>query len=159
MTFNFEEPLQVHYHDGKPEVEKTDLAKEIHKELHKDEKPANDADIEKASLYANLPKAKQKMDKSLNARSINSMLESYNRQRNEAKFDVKRNGNMIAIKADGYEFKCDDKAGTIETVKVPQNGLSMTLRASRLKGADIDNFFDEVEKHFERHKARNKETQ
>lgn len=158
MTSNFEEPLQIHYHDGKPEVKKVDLAKEIDKELHQDEKPINDADIEKSVLYANLPKAKDKMDKSLNARTINSVLESFNKQRNEAKFNVKRNGNIIVIKADGYEFKCDDKLGTIETTKVPNNGLKMSLKASRLKGADIDNFFDEVEKHLERHKIHNEET-
>lgn len=153
MTSNFEEPLEIHYHDGKPELKKVDLSKEIDKELHKEEKPINYFDSEKSALYANTPKAKQKMDKSINARSINSMLESYNRQRNEAKFDVKRNGNIITIKAEGYEFKCDDKAGTIETVKVPDNNLKMSLKASRLKGADIDNFFDEIEKHLERNKA------
>ena len=76
----------------------------------------------------------------------------YNRLVQYAK-DLYLIDNIIMIKADGYEFKCDDKAGTIEAVRVPQNGLSMTLRASRLIGADIDSFFDEVEKHLERHKV------
>ena len=153
MTSNFEEPLEIHYHDGKPELKKVDLSKEIDKELHKEEKPINYFDSEKSALYADLPKAKQKMDKSINARSINSMLESYNRQRNEAKFDTQRTGHTIIIKVDDYEFKCDDEQGTIITTKVPDKGLKMSLKTSRLKGADIDSFFDEVEKHLERHKA------
>lgn len=153
MTSNIDEPLEIHYHDGKPEIKKVDLVKEINKELHKKAKPQNDANAEKSALYANQPKAKQKMDKSINARTINGMLESYNKQRNEAKFDVQRNGHFIIIKIDGYEFKCDDKAGTIETTKAPTNGLKMSLKASRLKDADIDNFFDEVEKHLERNKV------
>lgn len=152
MTSNFEEPLEIHYHDGKPELKKVDLSKEIDKELHKEEKPINYFDSEKSALYADLPKAKQKMDKSINARSINSVLESFNRQRNEAKFDTQRNGHIITIKSDGYEFKCDDEQGTIITTKVPDKGLKMSLKAPRLKGADIDNFFDEVEKHLERNK-------
>lgn len=158
MTYNPEEPIEIHYRDGKPVAKKVDLAKEVQKELHQKEKPVNYFDAEKSALYANQPKAKQKLDKSINARVINSMLESFNRQRNEAKFDVKRNGNIITMKIDRYEFRCDDKAGTIETVKVPAGGLKMSLKASRLKGADIDNFFDEVEKHLERHKVHNMET-
>lgn len=158
MTSNFEEPLEIHYHDGKPELKKVDLSKEIDKELHEEEKPINYFDSEKSALYADLPKAKQKMDKSINARSINSMLESYNRQRNEAKFDTQRNGHTIIIKVDGYEFKCDDEQGTIITTKVPDKGLKMSLKAPRLKGADIDNFFDEVEKHIERHKTYQRDT-
>lgn len=150
---SIDEPLEIHYHDGKPEVKKKDLSKELNKELHKEEKPVNYFDAEKSALYANTPKAKQKMDKSINARAINSVLESYNKQRNEAKFDVQRNGHIIMIKADGYQFKCDDEQGTIITTKVPDKGLKMSLKASRLRGADIDVFFDEVEKHLERNKA------
>lgn len=74
------EDIEVHYKDGKPKLKKDDPLKEIHKDLLPDvEKPQ--ADIEKSALYANLPKAQIKKDRSITARALNSLLESYTNKR------------------------------------------------------------------------------
>lgn len=63
--------IDIEYHDGKPIKVEIDPAKEFKEELHKDTKVVSDFDAEKRALYANLPKAKAKMDRSITARSLN----------------------------------------------------------------------------------------
>lgn len=152
MSSNIDNAIEIHYKDGKPVRKKTDPLKEVTQELHKDLDADNVHDDIKSALYADQPKAKAKMDKSITARQMNMLAESYIKNRNEAKFDTKRNGHKITISTEGFIFDCDDEKGTIETIKVPENGLKMSLKSKRLIGADIDAFFDEVDKHLERNK-------
>lgn len=144
--------IEIHYKDGKPVRKKVDPLKEVTQELHKDIDADNLHDDIKSALYADQPKAKAKMDKSITARQMNMLAESYIKSRNEAKFDTKRNGHKITILTEGFIFDCDDEKGTIETTQVPENGLKMSLKSKRLIGADIDVFFDEIDKHLERNR-------
>lgn len=161
MTSNIDEPLQIHYHDGRPEIEKADIAKDIKKELHKDNEPENDADIAKSALYANTPKAKAKMDKSLNARAINSMLESFNRRRNETNFELSRlkmlNAPYCLIYADRapngiarWVFKWVFKDSKIVTDTRPENGYGFEWKSPKLAKFD-ENMLPEIYKKLEEH--------
>lgn len=136
--------LEVHYHDGKPEVEKHDISKEIHKELHKGDCKCNDADITKSALYAGLPKAKQKRDKSLNARAISSMIESFNKQRNEAKFSVRKQGDDTIITVNKHTFLCTTDKGIINILN-DFGKVVKSISDKNLKGAPLDKYLDKTE--------------
>lgn len=136
--------LEIHYHDGKPEVVKNDISKEIRKELHKKDCKCNDADITKSALYAGLPKAKQKHDKSLNARAISSMIESYNKQRNEAKFQVRKQGNDFIVIMDKRTFVCKPDEGIINVLNDNQKSIR-SISNKALKGRTLDKYLDKIE--------------
>lgn len=150
MTYNDDSVIKVHYHDGKPEIEKEDPSEEIRKELHPKQDKLNSADHEKSALYAGLPKATQKRDKSIDARIINTMLESFKSQRYEAKFKVRQRGNTFVIETNGLTFECYVKSGIIYVIG--KNGKSISsISSSELKNANIDKYFDKIEQYLSEH--------
>ena len=99
------------------------------------EEDANPFDATKRALYADQPKAKQKMDRSITARDLNMTLESFNRRRNEAQFELARlkmlNAPYCTIYSkDGqWIFRWNFKDATISTMKRPDNGYNLTWKS------------------------------
>lgn len=150
MTYNDDSVIKVHYHDGKPEIEKEDPSKEIRKELHPKQDKLNSADHEKSALYAGLPKATQKRDKSIDARIINNMLESFNKQRNETKFKVSKGFNSINVTCEGLRFECYVSRGQIFVIGKTGRILDM-IESPELKNANINKYFDKIEQYLKEH--------
>ena len=163
------------YKDGKPvkEKEPTDLEL-LQKELTPDE-DKNPADMVKSALYADTPKAKQKYDKSINARTINQAIESYHKRRNEAKQWNESNLKFSSIEgfegrwkkyqiAGGWEFTHDREAGILKTTKTPDGALKMEYKSTKLKnpqGLNVDEAFilAKIEEHLNRNKNLKKTNQ
>lgn len=128
MQDDFTNSIEIHYQDGKPIRKKTDPSDEIKKELKIDE-PSNMFDDTKRQLYANLPKAQLKKDRSITARQLNQTLESYNKKRTSFK-----NETTHLFEKDGYTFKWLPDEGTLTTIKKPSNGLDLSYISTKLKG-------------------------
>lgn len=135
MHFNrkSEDTLDIKYVDGKPVKVKNDPVKEIKKEL-KAEEPVNFADDVKRALYADQPKAKQKMDRSITARDLNQTVESFNKRRNEVKSLNESNTETFTFK--NWSFIWDKVAGTLKTNKKPDNGYNLEYKSPKLKNDD-----------------------
>ena len=162
------------YKDGKPvkEKEPTDLEL-LQKELTPDD-DKNPADMVKSALYADMPKAKQKYDKSINARTLNQAIESYNakraqtlqrqveaqRQIDRLKFELVRlkmlNAPYCTIyygrHSDGrpiWAFQWTFKTGSIITLAKPDDGYNIEYKNSyltRLTDKNIEKVYDILEK-------------
>lgn len=160
--------FHMSYKDGKPVKEKEPTELElIQKELNPDE-DKNPADTIKSALYADQPKAKVKMDKSINARMLNQSLESYNKRRTEARQWNESNLKFSSVTgfedrwkkytiAGGWEFMHDREAGILKTTKTPDGALKMEYKSTKLKnpqGLNVDEPFilSKIEDHLKRNK-------
>ena len=147
--------FDVKYVDGKPVKVKVDPLKELRDELEPEE-DANPFDATKRALYADQPKAKQKMDRSITARDLNMTLESFNRRRNEARFELARlkmpNAPYCAIfsKDRQWTFQWNFKDATISTMKRPDNGYELTWKNPKFSKFD-ENLLPEIYKKLSEH--------
>ena len=166
--------FHMSYKDGKPvkEKEPTDLEL-LQKELTPDD-DKNPADMVKSALYADTPKAKQKYDKSINARTLNQAIESYNakraqtlqrqveaqRQIDRSKFELARLKMLNAPHcmiyygrhSDGrpiWAFQWTFKTGSITTLAKPDDGYNIEYKNSsltQLTDKNIEKVYDILEK-------------
>ena len=161
--------IDIKYVDGKPVRVKTNELKELRKEL-KPEEPENTFDTTKRELYAELPQAQAKKDRSITARSLNTMLESFNanrtKYRNETKFELARlkmpNAPYcsIYVKAKDsttpiWAFTWTFADSTIKSTKEPVNGYKLSWKS--LKFSKFDNnllpaIYKKLEEHIKRRK-------
>lgn len=135
--------FHMSYQNGKPvKVKEPTETELLQKELVPDE-DKNDADIEKSALYADLPKAKLKMDRSINARALNSMVESYMQHRLETKFTYLvpdcSNPSHALILTGPWRFRWDIKTGTVTTIEKPSDGYNIEYKNSTLTSFTKEN--------------------
>lgn len=156
-----EDMIDIKYVDGKPVRVKYNELDELKKELEPEE-DANPFDAIKRELYANQPKAKQKMDRSITARDLNVTLESFNRRRNEAQFELARlkmlNAPYCAIfsKDRQWTFQWNFKDATISTMKKPDNGYNLTWKSSKFSKFDeelLPEIYKKLSEHINRVKS------
>lgn len=167
--------FHMSYKDGKPVKEKEPTELELlQKELTPDE-DKNPADMVKSALYADMPKAKQKYDKSINARTLNQAIESYNakraqtlqryteaaqRQIDRSKFELAvlkmPNAPYCIIYYGRYSdrrpiwaFQWTFKTGSIITLAKPDDGYNIEYKNSsltHLTDENIEKVYDILEK-------------
>lgn len=156
-----EDMIDIKYVDGKPVRVKHNELDELKKELEPEE-DANPFDAIKRELYADQPKAKQKMDRSITARDLNVTLESFNRRRNEAQFELARlkmpNAPYCTIfSKDGqWTFQWNFKDATISTMKRPDNGYNLTWKSSKFSKFDeelLPEIYKKLSEHINRVKS------
>lgn len=127
---------ELNFTDGKPQLVDIDPMKEIQDEI-KGPDEVNAADDAKSALYADMPKAKVKMDRSINARRLAFAVESYKRFREAALPNFSKitgfEDSSITYITKGWEFKWDKVAGTLKTLKKPDNAYNLEFRSSKLK--------------------------
>ena len=128
--------FDVKYVDGKPVKVKVDPLAELKKELQPDE-DENPVDVEKRTLYANLPQAQLKKDRSITARDLNMTVESYNQKRDEILYGIKystitgfenRWTKYLFSKPKGWEFMWDKVNGVLKTIKKPDDGYNLEYK-------------------------------
>lgn len=156
-----EDMIDIKYVDGKPVRVKHNELDELKKELEPEE-DANPFDAIKRELYADQPKAKQKMDRSITARDLNVTLESFNRRRNEAQFELARlkmlNAPYCTIysKDRQWAFQWNFKDATISTKKRPDNGYNLTWKSSKFSKFDkelLPEIYKKLSEHINRVKS------
>lgn len=128
MFSNDENELyDVKYIDGKPHRIKVDPFKDV-KDAIKPEEVDNELDNEKRTLYAGLPQAEIKKDKSQIARELNSTLESMNSflSRNE-------DNSIYTITKNGWAFEWNLDEGSLKSIHKPDNGYNLQYKSSKLK--------------------------
>ena len=164
-----EELFDIKYVDGKPVRVKKDPLKELKDELEPEE-DANPFDATKRELYADLPQAQIKKDRSITARQMNQFLESFNERRSrliESKFELHQlkmiNAPHCYIvygeKTDGsplWRFKWDYAKSSITTDVKPDNGYNLEWKNSKFSKFD-KNLLPEIYKKLEEHIKRKKQ--
>lgn len=157
--------FDIKYVDGQPVKVKKDPLKELRQELEPTE-DANPFDATKRALYADLPQAEIKRDKSMTARELNSTLESV-KQRNETQFTLAQlkmlNAPYCTIYAGKdltgapeWAFKWNFKDATISTVKKPDNGYDITWKSSKFSKFDkslLPEIYKKLEEHIKHRKV------
>lgn len=127
--------FDIKYVDGKPVRVKVDPLQELRDELEPEE-DVNQADVVKSALYADLPKAKAKMDRSITARALNQTLESYNRKRESAIAGFSSitgfENRWQDFMKDEWKFRWDKVNGTLKTVQKPENGFNLEYKSKKL---------------------------
>jgi hypothetical protein len=140
----------VKYVDGKPVKVKIDPLAELRKELGEPEEPINPADDAKRALYADLPQAHAKRDRSITARDLNMTLESYTKHRNEAGYkEFTSKGHLtildskdLAVISDPtgeYKFVWDKKKGVVKSSTMPAGKLKMEYTNPQIKSDTVAN--------------------
>ena len=140
-----EDIIDIEYHDGKPIRKKVNDLDELRKELEP-EKDANPFDATKAALYGDLPQASIKRDRSITARELNVLAESFMKRRFETSFSM-ITGNDARWKKyfnKDWEFLWNAVDGVLSTIKKPEYGYSLTLTSPKLKAQSVVD--EEVEK-------------
>lgn len=155
MTFN--DALEVHYVDGKPVVKKVDIVKDIKKELEP-EKDSNPFDDLKRQLYNDLPQASIKRDRSMTARALNKVLESFNRYKNENKItEVKIKAiGMRLFRCGEWEFEWYTKTGLLVSTDKPSNGYNLEYKSPSIiatKDGALEKVYKIMEEHIKRRKG------
>ena len=161
--------FHISYRDGKPVKEKEPTEIELLNKELTPEKDRNFADATKAALYADTPKANAKKDRSINARQLNSLLESFNNRRNRALSKRMYEADLVATidnlygdvttykVAGGWEFTHNKINGTLISTKTPEGAIKMEFKSSKLKdptnkGTNKQLIIEKIKEHLKRNK-------
>ena len=161
-----EDLIDIEYHDGKQVRKKVDPLKEIKDELTPD-KDANPFDATKAALYGDLPQADIKRDRSITARELNALAESFMKRRLESKFKLRTLRMLNAPHCyivyeenpDGsplWQFKWDFTKSSITSEHKPSDGYSFEWKNPKLAKFDrslLPEIYSKLEEHIKRKKT------
>lgn len=166
ISKKYEDLIDIEYHDGKQVRKKVDPLKEIKDELTPD-KDANPFDATKAALYRDLPQADIKRDRSITARELNALAESFMKRRFESKFELRTlrmiNAPLCEIvygrKSNGapeWLFQWVFADSTIRTTVKPSDGYNFEWKNPKLSKFDqalLPEIYSKLEEHIKRKKT------
>lgn len=161
-----EDLIDIEYHNGKQVRKKVDPLKEIKDELTPD-KDANPFDATKAALYGDLPQADIKRDRSITARELNALAESFMKRRFESKFELRTLRMLNAPHCyivygknpDGsplWQFKWEFAKSSIVSDVKPSDGYSFEWKNPKLAKFDrslLPEIYSKLEEHIKRKKT------